>query len=166
MGNDRQYIHIPILFLLHKSLIWEINQWFESVCVHVHACLCVFLNLVSKVEPFLRTSSDVVRLPGSLHHRHSLSLANIAVKIAAFPLWPLPCNIQWKPQHTLACAGIHASVCVSVCAYVYLTKRTRWHTICFSLGQHWHSPLPSSESLPLSGHSTCKQTYNTFNEYS
>lgn len=122
----------------------------------MYACVC--LNLVSKVQPVLWTSSDVVRLPGSLHHGHSLSLANVAVEIAALTRRPLPCNIPGNPQHILACANTHASARVSACACVYLTRRTWWHTICFSSDHLWQSPLPSSENLPLSCRSTCKQT--------
>lgn len=92
-----------IMVSFHRFYYYVIQE-----CARVKACL----NLVSKVQPFLRTSSDVARLPGSLHHRHSLPLANVAVEITALVRRPLPCRITGKPQHTLASATMHASVCI------------------------------------------------------
>lgn len=83
------------------------------MCVHVQS---VCLNLVSKVQPFLRTSSDVARLPGSLHHRHSLPLANVAVEITTLVCRPLPCRITGKHQHMHSSMCNHT--CISVCFYM------------------------------------------------
>lgn len=75
-----------------------------------HTCVCP--NLVPKVQPFLWTPSNVVRFPGGLHHRHGLSLANIAMEITALMVRPLACNTPEEHQH--ACNHAHVSVCFSV----------------------------------------------------
>lgn len=98
MGNSVPYV----TFVFSKG--------YKSVSVY-----CVCPNLVSKVQPFLRTSSDVVRLSGSLHHGHGLSLANVTVEIAAFSHRPLPCHIPGKHISSMC-----KLTCTSVCFCMYM----------------------------------------------
>lgn len=47
---------------------------------------------MSEVQPLLWAASDVVRLSGHLHHRHSLPLTDVAVEVAALTRRPRPCK--------------------------------------------------------------------------
>lgn len=53
---------------------------------------------------------------------------------------------------------ISISECFWMCICFYLLQRTWWYTSRFSF-DHWHSRRPSSEILPPSCRSTCKETH-------
>lgn len=97
-AGDTAHAHTPLQFHFCRNL-------------HGHNILAspfkiTYLNLVSKVEPFLWTSSNIVGFSGSLQDRHDLSLANIPMEFITLPPWPLPCRAPWElktcvqPAHT------------------------------------------------------------------
>lgn len=118
----RQYIKVFIRLLIFKSI----------ASVHVSASV----NLMSKVQPFLRTSSNVVWLPGSLHHRHSLPLAHIAMGFTATPRRPLPYNIC--KRKTLTHSGTHQDMLLLV--HVFTWRRGHGDT---------QPAFPGATGIPL-----------------